>query len=186
MAGVGLGLDLRVPHAAQGRDLAKTSVHERAPLLPLAQWTEEARGHMSPGSDGELPTRTRSRPWAPSTCHTSQQLLSPPGTCFSLPSTVASPPAFDACSGCGAWGLLSSWALLASLVAARGLSSQVACGTSVPRTVIEPVSPVVKGKFSATGPPGKSVNGMVLDKTCLTSWGLSFPVINSGIIISSF
>ena len=78
--GQGWGLDLtsKLPTVAQGRDLAKTSVHGRAPpLLQLARSTEEATGRMSPGSDGELPTRTPSRPWAPSTCCTFARAVVP-------------------------------------------------------------------------------------------------------------
>ena len=43
-----------------------------------------------------------------------------------------------------------------SLVEARGLSHTVVCGVLVPQPEIEPASPALEGRFSTTGPPGKS------------------------------
>ena len=42
------------------------------------------------------------------------------------------------------------------VVVVGGLSCPTACGILFPRPAIEPVSPVLQGKFLTTGPPGKS------------------------------
>ena len=46
---------------------------------------------------------------------------------------------------------------MGSVVVVCGLSCLVACGILVPRPGIEPVSPVLQGRFLTTGPPGKSL-----------------------------
>ena len=54
-----------------------------------------------------------------------------------------------------------------SVVAARGLSCPAACGILVPWPGIEPVSPVMEGRFLTTGPPRKSQkNQGFLSKVC--------------------
>ena len=51
---------------------------------------------------------------------------------------------------------LCSFQLVASLVAALGLSCPAACGILVPQSGIEPTSPALEGRFFTTGPPGRS------------------------------
>ena len=46
------------------------------------------------------------------------------------------------------------------LVVARGFSCSAACGTLVPRPGIKPESLTLVGRFLATGPPGKSFQGV--------------------------
>ena len=55
-------------------------------------------------------------------------------------------------SCCGAWAL----ECVDSVVVGHGLRCSLVCGILVPGPRIEPVSPVMVGKFLTTGPPGKS------------------------------
>ena len=51
------------------------------------------------------------------------------------------------------------WVFIATfLVVVWGLSCPTACGISVPQPGMEPVSPSLEGRSSATEPPGKSLN----------------------------
>ena len=45
---------------------------------------------------------------------------------------------------------------MGSLVVTHRLSCPLAYGILIPRPGIEPVSPVLEGRFLTTGPPGKS------------------------------
>ena len=56
---------------------------------------------------------------------------------------------------CGAWAL--SLRRTGSGVMVHGLSCPAASGILVPRPGIEPVSPVLEGRFFTTGPPRKSL-----------------------------
>ena len=63
-------------------------------------------------------------------------------------------------SGCGTGSRVRGLCSLrhtGSVVVAHGLSCPAACGILVPRPGIEPVSPAQEGRFSTTGPPGKSL-----------------------------
>ena len=72
-----------------------------------------------------------------------------------------------------ALGLYSStWT---SLVAVFRLICPTACGILVPRSGIEHTSPVLEGRFSTTGPAGKSPLQILLGKFWNTFWG---PIIN--------
>ena len=46
-------------------------------------------------------------------------------------------------------------AYVGSVIAAHRFSCPVACGILVPQPGIKPISPIFKGRFLATGPPGK-------------------------------
>ena len=61
-------------------------------------------------------------------------------------------------SHCGDGSCCGAWALecVDSVVVAHGLRCPLVCGILVPGPRIEPVSPVLVGKFLTTGPPGKS------------------------------
>ena len=61
-------------------------------------------------------------------------------------------------SHCGDGSYCGAWALecVDSVVVAHGLRCPLVCGILVPGPRIEPVSPVLVGKFLTTGPPGKS------------------------------
>ena len=56
---------------------------------------------------------------------------------------------------CGTWDLLL-WLVGFSLVAVHELSCPVACGILVSWLGIKPIFPALEGRFSTTGPPGKS------------------------------
>ena len=64
---------------------------------------------------------------------------------------------------CGLQSVRALWLWRTVLVVeASGLSCPVACGILVPRPGIEPVSPALEGRFSTTGPPGKSLKGVLV------------------------
>ena len=58
-----------------------------------------------------------------------------------------------------------------SEVAAHELSCLAACGILVPQLGIKPVCPEVKGRFSTTGPPGKSLSFNIY---CISSKFMQF------------
>ena len=55
-------------------------------------------------------------------------------------------------SSCGLWVPKRA----VSVVAMHGLTCSTACGILVPRLGMEPMSSALQGRFSTTGPPGKS------------------------------
>ena len=57
---------------------------------------------------------------------------------------------------------MGTWA-----VAAHGLSYSEAHGVLVPRPGIDPESPALQGGFLTTGPPGKSLTCLLLNKCML-------------------
>ena len=57
---------------------------------------------------------------------------------------------------CGGFSCCGARALgMGSVVVVHGLSCPMLCG-NLPRPGVEPVSPALVGRFSTTGPPGKS------------------------------
>ena len=67
---------------------------------------------------------------------------------------------------------------MGSVGVAYRLSCPLACGILVPRQGIEPMSPVLAGRFFTTGTPGKSPNSTfeaiikVRDKLALATWSI--------------
>ena len=61
------------------------------------------------------------------------------------------------------------WSAQVSVVDVHELNCSVACGILVYRPGVEPTSPTLQDKFSATGPPGKSLKDILnlrFDKFC--------------------
>ena len=61
--------------------------------------------------------------------------------------------------GCGLLSCCNLWVLghEGPVVVAHGLRVPMACGTFVPQSGMEPMSPALEGRFLTTGAPGRSL-----------------------------